>query len=300
MKLKNLCLATSACLGIAASGQAAAISFGMDFKGYVTMLAGTDVPSLAGGMVQNFTFVNEPPFYGYRTAVTGKMVMNIGLDGLKGTATIDPILFFNQISIGREIHFEPVDTILNIPTSTLLLGNMLFDYGNFVKGIPVSIVLDIGNLTTALMGSSVGDIIGGVMMAPTENTVVTRPDGSKTTYPMGPVLVATTTWDTTDVDTDGDGTPGPINLEDNPSGTVPLLVDTAVDSTNGDIGIGGSPIRSNSLFKGVNPNFDFTEVTVTCVNLLASCDTGGIPAPPLPLSAKPLGGVTGLVKGLGL
>lgn len=298
MKFNKLCVAAVAAAGLAASVPATAISFGVDFKGYVTMLQGNDVPQFAGRMVQNNTFANEPPFFGYRTAVSGKMVLDIGLDGLSGTATIDDIIFLNQTAKGREINFKPVATALNIPTNTLLLGNMLFDYGTFVTGIPVSIVLDMGNLTTALMGSTPGDIIRGIMTAPTENTVVTNPDGSTTTYPLGPVVVATTTWNTTDVDTDGDGQPGPVNLGDNPSGTTPLIIDTVVDATNGDIGLGGSPIRSNSLFKGVSPNFDFTEITVTCVNLLASCSAGGLPVPPLPLSPAPLAPVLKTLGGL--
>jgi hypothetical protein len=304
MKLKNLFVATVAAAGIGASGHAAAISFGIDFKGYVTMLQGDNLPSEAGFMINNFSFAAEPPFFGYRTAVTGKMVLNLGLNGLSGTATMDPILFFDQTAVAREIHFEPVATLLGVvPLNTLLIGNMLFDYGQIIKGIPVSIVLDLGNLTTALMGAGLGDIIGGVMMAPTENTVVTNPDGSKTTYPMGPVVVATSTLNTTDVDTDGNGLPGPINFHDNPSGTTPLLVDTVVDATNGDIGLGGTPIRK-SIFTGISPNFDFKEITVTCINLLASCNTGGIPVPPLPLNPDPLapllGGASKLLKGLGL
>ncbi len=306
MKLKNLCVATAAAAGIAASSQAGAISFGIDFKGFVTMVQGNDVPAFAGRLLNNgSTGSDVPPFFGFRTEVTGNMVLNIGLTGLSGTATIDDIIFFNTVSKGRNITFKPVSTLLGIiPTNTLLLGNMSFDFGT-LNGIPVSIVLDLGNLTTALMAGSLGDIVGGIMIAPTENTIVTLADGSMKTLPMGPVVVATTTWNTTDVDTDMNGTPGPVLLNSNPSGTTPLIKDTVVDGTNGDIGLGGSPIRSNSLFKGVSPNFDFKQITVKCINLLGTCPgKGSISLPPLTLNPDPLapllGGLSKLLKGLGL
>jgi hypothetical protein len=296
MKLKTLVIAMAAVTGAGVGTPASAISFGIDFKGYVTMLNSN------GSMLQNSSFSSEPPYFGLRTAVSGHMVLDIGLNGLSGTATIEPITFFDTLSKGRDITFKPVDTLLGvIPENTLLLGNMLFDFGN-QNGIPVSIVLDMGNLTTALMASTVGDVIGGVMTAATENTISDVGNGPQT-FPMGPVVVATTTWNTTDADTDHNGTPGPVTLGTNPSGVLPLLTDTVVDVTTGEIGLGGSPIR-DSGFKGFSPNFDFKEITVTCVNLLASCEDGGIPVPPLPLNPDPLGGLLGgtktLLKGLGL
>jgi hypothetical protein len=284
---------------VAASESASAISFGVDFKGYVTMLAQD------GSILRNTTPPAGDPFDGYRTPVTGKMVLDIGLlGGLSGTATIDPIFFFGSNTNGRDISFKPVSTLLNIPTSTLLLGNLSFDFGTIpsFQGIPVSIVLDLGNLTTALMGSSLGDIVGGLLTAPSENTVVGTGESART-YPMGPVVVATTTWNTTDVDTNGDGVPGPVMLGTNPSGTTPLIVDVAIDTTTGEVGIGGSPIKASG-FATFSPNFDFKEITVTCINLLASCANGGIPVPPLPLNPDPLapllGGASKLLKGLGL
>jgi hypothetical protein len=296
-KLKPLLAAVCATVGIAASAPVSAISFGMDFKGYITML-GSD-----GGILQNQSFKTVEPFFGLRTPVSGHMILDIGLDGVRGTATIDDILFLGKTAKGREIHFEPVDSIGPIPTDTLLIGNLLFDFNKEI-GIPVSIVLDMGNLTTALMASTPGDIIGGLLTAASENTLANLGNGFQA-YPMGPVVVATTTWNTTDADTDGDGVPGPLLFNTNPSGVVPLLVDTVPDdySDNGEIGIGGSPIKVGSFFD-FNPNFDFKEITVTCVNLLASCASGGIPVPPLPLNPDPLGGLLGgtktLLKGLGL
>jgi hypothetical protein len=296
MKLKKLVAAHVAAFSIMAVTPANAISFGIDFKGYVTMVAPT------GELFQN-TSAATNAFQGYRSDVSGHMILDIGLDGLSGTATFEPFLFSGLTAAGRDINFVPVNELLGaIPLDTLLLGNMLFDYG-FTSGVPVSLVLDMGNLTTALMGSSLGDVIGGIMIAPTENTVITFEDGSQGTLPMGPVVVATTTWNTTNADTNNDGVPGPITNGTNPSGVTPLIVDTAVDQTNGDIGLGGSPIRVLT-FRGFSPNFDFKEITVTCINLLASCANGGIAIPPLPLNPDPLapllGGTSKLLKGLGL
>jgi hypothetical protein len=102
------------------------------------------------------------------------------------------------------------------------------------------------------------------------------------------VLVSTTTLNTTDVDTNGDGIPGPIMRGLNPSGTTPLIEDAVINTTNGDVGVAGSPIKV-SLFKGFSPAFDITQATVTCVSALLSCNTYGLKLPPvLTLSAKPL------------
>lgn len=304
MNTKHLALAglIAASLGTAAEVSAVtAMSVAMDFKGYVTMLNGGD-----GGAFRNTSFATEPRFMGYRTPVQGHMVIDITENGMVGGATFEPFLFIGSQASGRDITFVPADSLFGtpIPSNTLLVANMLFDFGTFIKGIPVSIVLDMGSLSTALMNAKVGDVITGVMRSASDNTVFTMPDGSKRTLPLGPVVVGTTTWDTTDVDTDGDGQPGPLEQNTNPSGTVPLLVDTKIDMTNGDVGIGGSPIKA-VLFVGFSPNFDFTEVTVTCVNaLLGSCNTSGLSIPALPLSPAPLepvqDAVGGALKQLGL
>ncbi len=276
-----------------------AFSVGMDFKGYVTML------DRLGYAFKNSSEPRFAPFQGYRTPVSGHMVMNFTETGMSGTATIVPFKFAGQTADARDIQFVPPDTLFGtpVPSDTLLLGNLLFDYGPTL-GIPVSIVLDMGNLSTALMSASVGDVITGMMRGASENTVMYYDqNGEPVTLPMGPVVVATTTWNTSDVDTDGDGQPGPISYGVNPSGTVPLLVDTALDESNGDVGLGGSPMRTLP-FPDFNPNFDFTEVTVTCMGVLGSCDTSGLEVPAMPLSPAPLAPLQedagAAVKGLGL
>lgn len=300
MNAKRLVLIGGMISAIGVAGEAAAadvLSTGMDFKGYVTMLNGGD-----GRAFRNSSFADEPLYQGFRTPISGHMTLDIDADGLRGIATFEPFQFIGSEASGRDVSFVPVATLLNVPTNTLLVGNMSFDFGTFFKGIPVSIVLDMGNLTTALMSASVGDTITGTMSAASDNTVFNLPDGTQSTLPLGPVVVATTTWNTTDVDTDGDGEPGPLSADVNPSGTVPLLTDTTVDQTNGDIGIGGSPIKAVA-FIGFSPNFDITEVTVTCVMTSASCSETGVPIPEVPLSPAPLepilDGSADLVKELG-
>ena len=289
MKTKYIALAglMAFSLGFGSAAHAAtAMSVGVNFKAYVTMLNGSD-----GQAFRNSSFAEEPKFMGYRTPIEGKMVIDITESGMFGRASFEPFLFIGSPAGGRDVTFGPVDSLYGtpMPSNTLMLGNMLFDFGTFAKGIPVSIVFDMGNLSTALSSASVGDVITGMLRGASDNTVFTLPDGTQTTLPMGPLVAATTTWDTTDVDTNGDGEPGPITQHTNPSGTVPLLVDTVLDKTNGDIGIGGSPIRA-VMFVGFSPNFDIYEMTVTCVGLLDTCDESNelLEEADLTLNAEPL------------
>jgi len=292
MTAKPLAIAgvLAGCLSASAPASAfTAMTVAMDFKGYVTML------DSAGNAFRNTSQPRDSEYRGYRTPVSGRMFLDITETGMVGTATIVPFTFAGTQASARDITFIPEDSLYGtpIPSNTLLVGNLLFDFGT-TKGIPVSIVLDMGNLSTALMSASVGDVITGVLRGASDNTVMYYDqNGEPVTMPMGPVVVATTTWNTTDVDTDGDGQPGPVSFETNPSGTVPLQVDTVLDMTNGDIGLGGSPMRTLP-FRGFSPNFDFTEVTVTCVGLLGAC----VDVPALPLSAEPLEPLQGFLGGL--
>ncbi|MAT64071.1 MAG: hypothetical protein CMN57_00305 [Gammaproteobacteria bacterium] len=253
-------------------------SVGMDFSGWVTML------DPQGRPLQNPNFLDEPRFNGWRTPVSGSMVLNITNDGLVGKATFGSFKFFFQDASGRDVTFVSAHTLLGVPSDTLLIGNMLFDFGA-TRGIPVSVVLDVGGLTTALQSTAEGQVLKGLLTAESDNTQTPDPSVD---ISIGPVLVATTAWNTTDVDTDGDGQPGPLELGDNPSGTTPLIRDMAVDATNGDIGIGGSPM-STLPFQGFSPNFDIEKATVTCVSaILSDCEAGGLSLPKFEMSAQPL------------
>ena len=265
-------------LGNLLSKPATVASVGMDFEAYVTLL------NPDGRVVRNPSLLDEPTYHGFRNPVKGHMVFNVTSEGLVGAATFEPFEFFGTPASGRDITIVPAHTVVGImPTDTLMVANMLFDW-NGNNGIPVSIVVDIGGLTSALNNTFKGQVLKGLLTAESENTTV-RPGDDIT---MGPVLVATTSQNTSDVDTDGDGMPGPIALGDNPSGTIPLLVDTVTDLTNGDIGIGGSPMKDGP-FTGFNANFDVKTMTVTCVSgILSNCESGGLKVPQINLSAQPL------------
>ncbi len=269
MILKKTVAAVATAAAFIVPSVSSAISFGMQFDGFITLLNST------GAGVQNTSITTEPRFQGWRTPVQGNLELTIDGAGLRVRATFTPFLFQGQIASGRDITFRPPNTILGgiIPTNTLFLANLLFDFGANIPGIPVSLVADAGNLTTALRTAKLGDIIRGIARGESDNTIFPTAQGPRT-LPIGPVLFATTDLNTTDVDTDDDQVPGPIFPEVNPSGTTPLLVDTAVDSTNGDIGIGGSPIKATA-FSGFNANFDIFSLRVKCVRLLGTC-----PLPP--------------------
>ena len=264
--------------------QAPLWSVAMDFQAWVTML------DSQGHVAQNVDYSDEPIFHGWRTPVKGKMVMEMGTGGLRGAATFDSFLFLGNTASGHDVQFYSPNALLNLlPTNTLMLGNKLFNWGPIksTQNIPVSVVLDIGGLTTALSNSVKGQVLQGLLTAESDNSLVDDGNGGTMGISMGPVLVATTSYNTTDVDTDGDGVPGPLVFGTNPSGTTPLLVDHATDVTNGDVGIGGSPIKI-SAFKGFSPNFDIVQATVTCMSTIVSCNTFGLSMPPFPLSAQPL------------
>lgn len=259
-------------------------SAAMDFEGWVTML------EPKGAVVRNASYLEEPTFHGWRTPIKGKMVIEMGTSGLRGAASFESFPFLGLIASGHNVQFYSPNALLDLlPTNTLMLGNMLFNWGSYygTQNIPVSIVLDIGDLTTVLRNTTKGQVLEGLLTAESDNTLVSDGSGGTKGISMGRVLVATTSYNTTDVDTDANGMPGPLVLGSNPSGTTPLLVDQTTDVTNGDVGIGGSPIKI-SIFAGFNPNFDIVKATVTCMSTIYSCNTFGMSMPAFPLSAQPL------------
>ena len=214
-----------------------------------------------GGVTTNsdLNFCNPDMLSGgfcVRTAING----SITYDTVAGTGTmsINPFSFFGSgVAAATTITFQAIGNGSGGP-GTLVLGNMSFFWNNN-NGIPVSIVWDAAGLFNAINGGlSPGDTVTGGTLPASNNTIY-----SGASFPIGPAVMAVTTWNTTSI-----GTPV---LGTNPSGTLPLVTDTIVDSTNGDTGIGGSPMPT-APFQNFNANFDFTNLLVTCVD--ANCGQG--------------------------
>jgi len=243
--------------------------------------------SFAGGNGNVFTMLNSggpfvansdgdaiAPWFTNRTPINGTITYDTTPPG-SGSMVINPFSFFGSgVAIATTITFQAIGDGIGGP-GNLMLGNMGFNW-NGNNGIPVSIVWDATGFLAAVNGApmSPGDTITGAGMGgalPASNNTDDTAGAGGTTFPIGSALMATTTSNTTNVDTDAAGLPNPIVLGDNPSGTLPLISDAIVDTTNSDTGIGGSPMRT-APFSGFNANFDFTNLLVTCVD--ADCGQG--------------------------
>jgi hypothetical protein len=233
MKKTALSAAITAMMGVSATASAAVI--GVDYSGWFTMVnaGGTDVNvngDSSGG-----------PMYGRRTAVTGTMTFNTSTGA--GSGTMVPFSFFGSgNAAATTISFQAVGDGLG-GQGPLVLGNMGFNW-NSNNGIPTSIVLDASGFFAAVGGGGLttsSTITGGVLGA-TDGFLFNFGKFSYT-LPMGPVPIATTTFNTTDI--------GTVVLGTNPSGTLPFTDD----------GIGGSPMKAGP-FPGFNANFDITTLHV--------------------------------------
>ncbi len=256
MKRTILATAMTAALGTGALPEyASATQFTFSYTGWFTMID----PS---GVGFNNSNAIVPPYYGWRTPVTGTMVFDDTTNS--GTLSIGPFSFAGGgNAAATSITFADIDGPGG--AGTLLLGNMGFNWsGN--NGIPVSIVWDAQGLLDALgQGPAVGDTInstGPATFACGTNITCATPAtdsvgfGAKQSYtlPIGPSPMVTTTFNTTDI--------GTVALGTNPSGTLPLTDD----------GIGGSPMKAGP-FPSFNANFDFDSMT------LISDGSGSITAP---------------------
>lgn len=194
---------------------------------------------------------------GNRTDISG--MLSFDTVAGSGTSAVTPFIFANSLL--------PVTTLglsmQSIGSGNLMLVNLLFDWDGNV-GIPVSMVWDATGFNNAInMGMVPGDQISGgqlitnggttytsigSVLPASDNTVVPAAGPiPATVYPIGPTPLAMTTLNTTTVAGAG--------MNSLPSGELPVIVDTVVDATNGDVGIGGSPMISGP-FAGWNFNLD--------------------------------------------
>lgn len=231
-KKSAIAVAVTSALGVAAPVSANPMDLVyVDFTGLFTML------NPDGSAAFNNSDFSTNAFYGNRTNVAGSMMFNTTTGA--GTGSMLPFSFGSaDNAAATNITFQSIG-------NNLVLGNLGFNWsGN--NGIPVSIVLDATGFFGAMGGGlTTSDNISGVgSLAATDDFSF----GGKGSYtlPLGPVPLATTTWNTTNI--------GTVGLGSNPSGTVPLTADT----------IGGSPMQT-APFLGWNANFDITGLHVTSV-----------------------------------
>ncbi len=258
-----LAAAVATAMGVPAAASADTI-MDLSYSGWFTMLNANGTDALTNNDASGNAM------YGKRTEING--TMNFNLDTGAGTGTMVPFSFFGSgTATASGISFQAVGDGAGGP-GPLVLGNLGFSWNGTV-GIPVSIVLDGSGFFGAVQGGlAISDTVTGVgSLAATDDFLFSFGKFSYT-LPLGPVPMATTTFNTTDI--------GTVGLGDNPSGTLPLTDD----------GIGGSPMKAGP-FPGFNANFDVTSIHVDNITT-----TGGPAEIPVPAAVWLFGsGLMGLV-----
>ncbi|MFZ5621977.1 MAG: VPLPA-CTERM sorting domain-containing protein [Pseudomonadota bacterium] len=258
IKKTVLSAAVATVMGVAAAPQAAmADVISMDWSGVFTML------DPAGAALENTSLAKGTNRF--QTAVTGTMQFDTATG--YGTATLVPFDFFSGSSPAEAVGIEmqAIGDGMGGPGS-LILGNMLFNW-NGNNGIPVSIVLDAAGMFGAMMdpGFGVGTVISGVGAIPAADGTYTN--ASWGYLGLGPTPVATTEWNTSFAPGCSLGSCMGVT----PSGALPLVTDTAVNSNEyamGDgVGVGGNPM-ADGPFQGYNANFDITSITITDITTI--------------------------------
>jgi hypothetical protein len=276
MNLKKTAISTA--IGLAVIGSAvapltaSATVSNFDFNGWFTML------DPAGNALGNTSIARGN---NNQTAITGTMSFDTTTGA--GTAVITPFDFFSKgPATAQGVTFQAIGDGFG-GSGTLVLGNMLFDWaGN--NGIPVSLVMDAAGFFTN----------GAVMATPaSDGTYVGSGYGNAGYLSLGPVLMASTTWNvhpspacglagntTTPA---GGGCMGVL-----PSGGLPLVADTALNVNKSYVsntyGIGGVPMWDGP-FTGFNANFDVTALSFTGTS---SGSIAPFPVGPYPSNAVPV------------
>lgn len=263
-KLNVLAAAVFTAVGGASVSQTATAEvLTFNWTGTFTWLDSTGVVipnnSIPGGGVGNPVNKNHTPISGtlsYDT-ITGT-----------GTATVVPFEFWGA---GPTLPFTFEGINLQAigdgmgGTGTLIMANMLESWVS-ESNVPVSLVWDAAGFLQAVDNGVPTGNISGIGAAPAI-------DGTYTGFTfgyiqLGPTPLATTSYDTTNIN--GCAPQNCIGI--NPSGGLPLLVDTTPNINDFDLttptlsdlaydGVGGSPVQEGN-FPGFNNNINISTLTL--------------------------------------
>lgn len=201
------------------------------WSGLVTVLDPT------GGTLQNWSspYYADPTWgYGYRTQVSGTLHFNTSTGA--GSATLQPFEFFNASSpaVFHDMTLQAIGNGAGGPGS-LVAGRMQVDWsGEF--NIGVDMIFDAAGFFGGLAaGARASTTVSGVGAIPASNGI------RKGNYPIGPVPLATTSFDT--------------DFYNDPNCVLNVTCITGND------GIGGSPL-DNGPFPGFNINLDIVSLHI--------------------------------------
>lgn len=185
-----------------------------------------------------------------------------------GTASVAPFQFLNgnpTLPYTFEgINLQAIGDGMG-GTGPLILANMLYSW-NSSSGIPVSLVWDGTGFFQAIDAGIPSGFITGIGSAPAIDGTYTNPTFGY--IQLGPTPLATTSYDTTNIN-------GCVELDCsgiNPSGGLPLIMDTAMNVSDYDLttptlsdlaneGIGGSPQQTSPFFSA-NENINITTLVL--------------------------------------
>ncbi len=209
----------------------------------------------AGIQLQNssYPYYGDPTWgYGLRTQIAGTIALDVtnGKNTTIGGATINGFDFFaSGAAAASSIEMKGVGDGVG-GAGGLILANMGFSWNG--SDITTQVVLDASGLLAEIpldsdaTGISLGSVFDSATCTDSGACVLPASDGiKKGNYPIGPVPIATSTFNT--------------------AGQTGLSTALADLSLGTDDGIGGSPM-DNGPFSGFNANFDFGSLTLTGYN----------------------------------
>jgi hypothetical protein len=199
----------------------------ISWSGLFTMLD----PKGNGLQNTSYPYYGDPTWgYGYRTPVGGTMQFDTTTGA--GTATLVPFQFFNGNptlpATAKGITLQAIGDGAGNPVGPYVQGSLLFDW-NGNNNIPVGLILNAAGFFGSGPTYTTSQTIDGTApgsVAPASDGIV------KGKFPVGPVPIATTTYDS----------------------AFPLVGD----------GIGGIPMTSGP-FTNFNANFDITSLHIDSV-----------------------------------